>query len=97
VLGGGRHGEPLEVVAHAHVRVETGGVLVEVEKGPRTAVEDAARSFNQSRDSTELLEEGLEFVERVGSCVSHRPDRSGGAEAPRGGRGPIPSQYVAAT
>jgi len=62
----------LELISDAQIGEETGRVLMEVEKGARSAVEDAAARLSQSGDGSEGAQERLETVQCASASVLHR-------------------------
>ena len=71
MLFGGLHPKPLKVADQAYVSVQSGGILVEVEKRTRFAVEDAALLLDERGARPKAFEEVFEFVESVSPRVAH--------------------------
>jgi hypothetical protein len=64
--------DSLELLAEADVGVHARRVLVEVEEGPRPAVEDAALPLDEPRNGPDALQERLQLVQRSSPRDAHR-------------------------
>ena len=73
---------PLERVAQADIRVEPRRVVMEVHKGPGSAIEDPGPHFLEFRHRPELGEHRLEAFEGSGVGVAQRQHLIGAPPRP---------------